>query len=81
MAKKKKKTHPHIDKSPVRKKKAKKWIQSYTGTDVIKDYREYFRGVDVAGAVRELQEIGYKFEPGYVEMVGDGAGTVGGHTW
>ena len=67
MAKKKKKKHPIIDKSPVRKKKAKGWIQTYKGTDVVKDYRAHFRGVDVACAIRELQEIGYKFEPGYVE--------------
>jgi len=69
MAKKKKQKHPHIDKSPVRKRKAKKWVQAYTGTDIVKDYREYFRGVDVACAVRELQEIGYEFEPGYENNV------------
>jgi len=65
MANKKKKKHPHIDKSPIRKRKAKKWIQNYTGTDIVKDYREYFKGVDVACAVRELREIGYKFETDY----------------
>ena len=69
MAKKKKQKHPHIDKSPVRKRKAKKWIQTYKGTDIVKDYRAYFLGVDVACAVRELQEIGYEFESGYVENV------------
>ena len=70
MAKKKnKKKHPHIDKSPVRKQKAKTWVKTYTGTNVVKDYRARFRGVDVACAVRELQEIGYQFEPGYVENV------------
>jgi hypothetical protein len=68
MAKKKQK-HPHIDKSPVRKRKAKQWIQNYAGTDVVKDYREHFKGVDVACAVRELQEIGYAFERDYVENV------------
>ena len=67
--KKKKKKHPHIDKSPVRKRKAKKWIQTYTGTDIVKDYREYFKGVDVACAVRELREIGYKFETDYEAKV------------
>ena len=67
MAKKKKQKHPHIDKSQVRKRKAKKWIQTYAGTDIIRDYRAHFSGVDVAFAVRELQEIGYAFEPDYVE--------------
>jgi len=69
VAKKKKKRHPHIDKSPIRKRKAKKWVQNYTGADIVKDYREYFRGADVACAVRELREIGYNFEPGYEENV------------
>ena len=67
MAKKKKKKHPHIDKSPVRKRKAKAWVKTYSGTDIIKDYRAHFKGVDVACAIRELQEIGYQFEEGYVE--------------
>jgi hypothetical protein len=69
MAKKQKKKQPHIDKSPVRKKKAKLWIKTYTGTDIVKDYRKHFLGVDVACAVRELQEIGYQFEPGYEKKV------------
>jgi hypothetical protein len=69
MAKKKKQKHPIIDKSPVRKKKAKGWVKTYTGTDIVKDYREHFKGVDVACAVRELQEIGYEFEPGYEKNV------------
>ena len=67
MGKKKKQTHPHIDKSTVRKRKAKTWLQSYAGTDIVKDYRGHFRGVDVACAVRELQEIGYEFEQGYLK--------------
>ncbi|MCL2775012.1 MAG: hypothetical protein FWD71_16935 [Oscillospiraceae bacterium] len=67
--KKSKKKQPHIDKSPVRKKKAKGWVKTYTGTDIIKDYREHFKGVDVACAVRELQEIGYKFDPDYEKNV------------
>ena len=70
MAKKKnKKKQPHIDKSPVRKRKAKSWIKTYMGTDIVKNYREHFKGVDVACAVRELQEIGYQFEPGYEKDV------------
>jgi len=70
MAKKtNKKKHPIIDKSPVRKKKAKGWVKTYTGTDIVKDYRAHFKGVDVACAVRELKEIGYQFEPGYIEKV------------
>jgi len=68
-AKKKKQKNSYIDKSPVRKKKARSWIKTYTGIDIVKDYREHFLGVDVICAVRELQEIGYPFEPGYVERV------------
>ena len=69
MAKKKGQKHPHIDKSPVRKRKAKAWIKTYTGTDVVRDYRAHFKGVDVACAVRELQEIGYVLEQEYVQNV------------
>ena len=69
MPKKNKKKQPHIDKSPVRKRKAKGWVKTYTGTDIIKDYREHFKGVDVACAVRELQEIGYNFESDYEKNV------------
>jgi len=70
MAKKKnKKKHPHIDKSPVRKKKAKGWVKTYTGTDILKDYRALFKGVDVACAMRELQEMGHQFEPDYEKKV------------
>jgi RimJ/RimL family protein N-acetyltransferase len=64
-----KKKHPIIDKSPVRKKKAKGWVKTYTGTDIVKDYRAHFKGVDVACAVRELKEIGYQFEPDYENNV------------
>jgi hypothetical protein len=68
MAKKKnKKKHPIIDKSPVRKKKAKSWVKTYMGTDIVKDYRERYPGVDVACAVREIRELGYIFEAGYEE--------------
>ena len=67
--KKNKKKHPHIDKSPIRKRKAKTWIKTYEGTDIVKDYRNHFKGVDVACAVRELKEIGYQFEPDYEKSV------------
>ena len=60
--KKNKKKQPIIDKSPVRKRKAKSWVQTYTGTDIVKDYRERYPGVDVACAVREIRELGYVFE-------------------
>ena len=61
-----KKKQPHIDKSPICKRKAKTWIKTYAGTNVVKDYRVQFKGVDVACAVREFQEIGYEFEPEYL---------------
>ena len=35
MAKKNKQKQPIIDKSPVRKKKAKTWVKTYTGKDIL----------------------------------------------
>ena len=54
MAKKENQKHPHIDKSPLRKRKAKTWVKTYAGTDIVKDYRAHFKGVDGVCAVREL---------------------------
>ena len=53
----------------IRKRKAKTWIKTYEGTDIITDYRNYFKGVDVACAVWELKEIGSQFEPDYEKSV------------
>jgi len=49
-----------------RKHKASQWLPTYTGTKIVRAYRKKFH-VDTACAVRELQEIGHTFEPGYVE--------------
>jgi hypothetical protein len=62
--KKKKKTRPQ--KRASRIARAKTWLPTYEGTRVVRAYRKKF-GVDTVCAVRELQEIGHKFEPGYVE--------------
>jgi len=48
---------------------AKLLTLGYKGNNIVKDYREHFRGVDVACAVRELREIGYKFELDYEKNV------------
>ena len=49
-----------------RKHKAAQWLPTYTGTKIVRAYRKKFN-VDMICAVRELQEIGHTFEPGYVE--------------
>jgi hypothetical protein len=41
-------------------------LPTYSGTKVVRAYRKKF-GVDTVCAVRELQEIGYEFKPGYVD--------------
>ena len=46
--------------------KAKSWLPTYEGKKVVRAYRKKFH-VDIACAARELQEIGYEFQPGYVE--------------
>ena len=72
MAKKKhRKKHPNrpiILKRGARLKKARQWLPTYEGTEVVKDYRERFT-VDVNCAVKELLELGYEFEPGYVDSL------------
>jgi hypothetical protein len=46
--------------------KARQWLPTYQGTKIVKAYRKRFC-VDVTSAVRDLQEIGYEFKPGYVD--------------
>jgi hypothetical protein len=62
--KKKKRTRPQKRQS--RLTRAQAWLPTYEGTHVVRAYRKKFN-VDTVCAVRELQEIGYKFEGGYVE--------------
>lgn len=66
MAKKKKKAMAQTLKKEARIAKAKTWLPSYGGTKVVSDYRKKFH-VDITCAVRELQEIGHTFPPGYVD--------------
>ena len=64
MAKKKKKTKAQKKESRITR--AKNWLPTYTGTKIVRAYRKKFH-VNAICAVRELQEIGYEFQPGYIE--------------
>jgi hypothetical protein len=46
--------------------KARSWLPTYEGTKIVRSYRKKFH-VDITSAVRELQELGYDFQPGYVD--------------
>ena len=64
--KKKKKAPTRTQKKESRIARARDWLPTYEGTKVVRAYRNKFH-VDTVCAVRELQEIGYKFGPGYVD--------------
>ncbi len=64
MAKKKRPTK--AEKKESRLARAKVWIKNYEGTKVVRAYRKKY-DVSAVCAVREIQEIGYKLEPGYVD--------------
>ena len=66
MAQKKKKKRTRTQKKESRIARAKNWLPTYEGKKVVRAYRKKFH-VNTECAVRELQEIGYQFEPGYVE--------------
>jgi len=66
MANKKKKAPTLTQKKESRIARARKWLPTYEGTKIVRAYRDKFH-VDTACAVRELQEIGYEFQPGYVD--------------
>lgn len=66
MTKKTKKKPTKAQKKQSRITKARQWLPTYEGTKVVRAYRKKFH-VDTGCAVRELQEIGYEFKPGYVE--------------
>ena len=66
MAQKKKKKLNKTQKREQRMRKARQWLLTYEGTKPVRAYRKKFN-VDTACAVRELQEIGHEFKPGYVE--------------
>ena len=64
MAKKKRPTK--AQKKEPRLARARNWLPIYEGTKVVRAYRKKYV-VNTICAVNELKEIGYKFEPGYVE--------------
>ena len=65
MAKKaKKKTR--TQKKECRIARARNWLPAYEGAHIVRAYRKKFH-VDTVCAVRELQEAGYEFKPGYVD--------------
>ena len=67
MPKKKiKNKQPIVPKKKERIRSARRWIKTYTGENVVKEYRERYR-VNVECAIHELVELGYEFEDGYVE--------------
>jgi len=66
LANKKKKSPMRAQKKESRIARARNWLPTYSGTRVVRAYRKKF-GVDTVCAVRELQEIGYEFKPGYVD--------------
>ena len=66
MAKKKRKSPKQAQKKKLRIAQARDWLPTYEGTKVVRAYRKKFH-VDVVCAVRDLQEIGYEFQPDYVD--------------
>ena len=68
MANKKKKALTRTQKKESRIARARNWLPTYKGMKVVRAYRKKFC-VDIICAVRELQEIGYEFKPGYVDCL------------
>ena len=66
MANKKKKAPTRTQKKESRIARARNWLPTYEGTKVVRAYRKKFH-VDTGCAIRELQEIGYVFQPGYAD--------------
>ena len=53
---------------PQRLRMAQQWIPTYNGTRIVKGYKKKF-AVDTMTAIRDLQELGVKFEPEYLSAV------------
>ena len=68
--KKKKKQQGGALKTAQRLPKARKWLGDYDGDErrILRNYRSKFK-VDIPTALRDLQQIGYLFRPGYVDAV------------
>ena len=49
-----------------RLRRAKRWIEQYTGEHIVKAYKKRF-GVDQLCAMAELKMLGVDLDPGYVE--------------
>jgi len=49
-----------------RLRRAKKWIEQYTGNHIVKAYKKRF-GVDQLCAMTELKMLGVELDPDYVE--------------
>ena len=64
----KKKALTRTQKKESRIARARNWLPTYEGTKVVRAYRKKF-SVNIICAVRELQEIGYEFKPGYVDSL------------
>jgi hypothetical protein len=65
MAKRKK---TRTQKKESRIARARNWLPAYEGTHIVRAYRKKFH-VNTVCAVRELQEAGYEFKPGYVDIL------------
>jgi len=68
MANKKKKASTRTQRKESRIARARNWLPTFEGTKVVRAYRKKFC-VDTVCAIRELQEIGYEFKPGYVDSL------------
>jgi hypothetical protein len=55
-------------KRPARLKAAKTWLAKYTGKSVVTGYKKHF-AVDALCALAELQMLGVKLDPEYVQKV------------
>jgi hypothetical protein len=66
MAKKAKKTRAQKEESRIAL--ARNWLPAYEGMRIVRAYCGKFH-VDTVRAVRELQEAGYEFKPGYVDIL------------
>ncbi|GHU88215.1 hypothetical protein FACS1894202_03940 [Clostridia bacterium] len=70
--KKHRKKHPNKPSKTLNREarlaKARQWLPTYEGGKIVRAYRKRFC-VDVNSAVKDLQELGYEFKPGYVDAL------------
>jgi len=53
---------------PARLQAAKHWLPSYTGKNMVRGYAKHF-AVDLLCAVKELEMLGYRISPEYIEQL------------